>query len=90
EALNPKKYTVNVGNIRVDEGYPYNVKKIVLHEGYVSRQYHDDIAMLTLDKEILSPYVAHICLPSPEFASRSLAGQNTTLLGWGDTSFGKS
>ncbi|GFY62362.1 clotting factor B [Trichonephila inaurata madagascariensis] len=88
ETLDPTKYTVHVGNIRVDDGYPYNVEKILVHEGYVPRQYYNDIAILTLDQEILSPYVAHICLPPPEIASRSLSRQNTTLLGWGDTSFG--
>ncbi|GBN31371.1 Clotting factor B [Araneus ventricosus] len=88
DALDPRRYTVHIGNIRVDEGYPVKVKKIVVHEDYIPRQNHHDIAMLTLDKEILSPYVAHICLPSPQIAKRNLTGAYTSLLGWGHTSFG--
>ncbi|GBN80644.1 hypothetical protein AVEN_21369-1 [Araneus ventricosus] len=90
DALDPSRYTVHIGNIRVNEGYPVKVKNIVVHEDYIPKQYYHDIAMLTLDKEILNPYVAHICLPSPQIAVRNLTGSNTSLLGWGHTSFGKS
>ncbi|GBN31368.1 Clotting factor B [Araneus ventricosus] len=88
DTLDPSRYTVHIGNIRVNEGYPVKVKNIVVHEDYIPKQYYHDIAMLTLDKEILSPYVAHICLPSPQIAVRNLTGSNTSLLGWGHTSFG--
>ncbi|XP_054718397.1 clotting factor G beta subunit-like [Uloborus diversus] len=82
---NPEEYTVHVGNIHVDEGHPFNVVKITIHPGYQDGIYYNDLAMLTLDKEILTPMIAHICLPSPDL---DLTGKNTTLLGWGDTSFG--
>lgn len=84
----PNDYTVHVGNIHVDEGYPYSVKKVVIHPEYVHNLYYHDIAMLTLSEEILHPMIAHICLPSPELSAADLTGKNTTLLGWGDTSFG--
>ncbi|CAL1268283.1 unnamed protein product [Larinioides sclopetarius] len=88
DSLDPSRFTVHIGNIHVNEGYPVKVKKIVVHEEYIPLQYYHDIAMLTLDKEILSPYAAHICLPSPQIAVRNLTGASTSLLGWGHTSFG--
>ncbi|KAG8195051.1 hypothetical protein JTE90_029631 [Oedothorax gibbosus] len=85
---NPKYFTVHVGNIKVDQGFPFQVKDITIHEDYKPEFHYNDIAILTLDEEILSPWVAHICLPSPELAEKDLTGEKTSLLGWGDTSFG--
>lgn len=86
---NPSEFSVRVGNIHVDEGYPYEVKKIVVHPQYNPKYHYHDLAMLTISEEILNPVFAHICLPSPRLSAMDLTGLNTTLLGWGDTSYGK-
>ncbi|XP_055934049.1 clotting factor G beta subunit-like [Argiope bruennichi] len=88
DPLDPSIHSIHIGNIHVDEGYPVKVKKIIVHEDYIPGQYYHDIAMLTLGKEILNPFAAHICLPSPKIAARNLTGAKTFLLGWGHTSFG--
>ncbi|XP_042904457.1 trypsin-1 isoform X2 [Parasteatoda tepidariorum] len=88
EKPDPTMYMVHVGNIHIDKGQPYAVKKIVVHEGYIPGKFYNDIAILTLHEELLHPMIAHICLPSPRITSMSLVGKNTTLLGWGDATFG--
>lgn len=84
----PAEFTVHVGNIHVDEGYPYAVKKIVVHPKYHPDFHYNDLAMLTISEEILHPLIAHICLPSPRISDMNLTGANSTILGWGDTAFG--
>lgn len=86
---NPAEFTVHVGNIHVDEGYPYAVEKIILHPKYHPDHHYNDLAMLTINQEILTPFIAHICLPSQNLSNTELTGKETTLLGWGDTTFGK-
>ncbi|XP_035217815.1 clotting factor B-like, partial [Stegodyphus dumicola] len=84
----PNMYTVYVGNIHLDKGFPFRVQNISIHEKYIIRLHYHDIALLTLNEEILSPVFAHICLPPPEIAAMDLSGRNTTVLGWGHTEFG--
>lgn len=83
----PEEFTVHVGNIHVDEGYPYTVKKIVLHPKYHPDHHYNDLAMLTISEEILIPFIAHICLPSPRLSNTDITGKETTLLGWSTASF---
>ncbi|XP_035217814.1 clotting factor B-like, partial [Stegodyphus dumicola] len=84
----PNKYTVYVGNIYLSKGYPFSVQEIIVHESYQPQTHYYDIAILKLSKEILTPQIAHICLPPPEMATMDLSGHNTTILGWGSTEFG--
>ncbi|GBN66767.1 Clotting factor B, partial [Araneus ventricosus] len=84
--LDPSHFVVHAGDIELFSGYPINVSKILVHEKYNDGQNYNDIAILTLEKEI-HPYLHPICLPSPELSVRNLAGANTSMLGWGHTSY---
>ncbi|KFM66487.1 Clotting factor B, partial [Stegodyphus mimosarum] len=84
----PSKYTVYVGNIYLSKGYPFSIEKIIVHESYQPQTHYYDIAILKLSKEILTSKIPHICLPPPEMAAMDISGYNTTILGWGSTSFG--
>ncbi|GBM33445.1 hypothetical protein AVEN_213536-1, partial [Araneus ventricosus] len=86
--LDPRSFVVRAGDIIRDNGYQVNVTKIILHEKFVPGQYYNDIAILTLENEV-QPLNRPVCLPSPELSIRNLTGANTTLLGWGHTSYGK-
>ncbi|CAL1268284.1 unnamed protein product [Larinioides sclopetarius] len=84
-ALDPTRFVIRAGSIFLNEGITVNVKKIVLHEKFTSGRHYNDIAILTIEKEA---YLKPVCLPSPELSVRDLTGANTTMLGWGHTSYG--
>lgn len=85
----PSEHTVHVGSTRFDDGFTFNVSNITIHPQYSPRFNYYDLAILTLSEEVLMPVIAHICLPSMDMNEVDLTGKNTTLLGWGDTSYGK-
>ncbi|GIY94343.1 clotting factor B, partial [Caerostris extrusa] len=83
--LNPSLYTVQVGDIRLTESnISYAVQEIKTHEGYRARYYYDDIAIIRLAEPLPSDIVP-ACLPGEEMLTE---GDNVTVLGWGDLSFG--
>ncbi|XP_055934773.1 clotting factor G beta subunit-like isoform X1 [Argiope bruennichi] len=84
--LNPTNFAIRAGDINLNNGYSVNVTKIILHERFIPGQYYNDIAILILEKEV-EQFLRPICLPSPELSVRNLTGANTSMLGWGHTSY---
>ncbi|GFT38792.1 clotting factor B [Nephila pilipes] len=85
KSLNPNLYTVQVGEIHLRESNPaYEVQEIKMHESYRSRYYYYDIAIIRLVKP-LSSDVIPACLPGEDMVGE---GDNVTVLGWGDLSYG--
>ncbi|KAG8195188.1 hypothetical protein JTE90_027932 [Oedothorax gibbosus] len=85
KSLNPKLYTVQVGEILLrDINTDYEVQEVKLHEDYRPRYYYDDIAILRL-KYPLPLSSIPVCLPAGDTLYE---GDNVTVLGWGDLSFG--
>ncbi|GBO03197.1 hypothetical protein AVEN_28329-1 [Araneus ventricosus] len=86
ETLDPSRFLVLSGSIHRDHGEAVNVTKIILHEKFIPGQHYHDIALLTLENEV-DQCLKPVCLPSPELSIRDLTGANTTMLGWGHTSY---
>ncbi|GFR25597.1 clotting factor B [Trichonephila clavata] len=85
KSLNPNLYSVQVGEILLNESNPrYEVQEIKMHENYRPRYYYYDIAIIRLSRP-LPEDVIPACLPGEDMA---LEGDNVTVLGWGDLSFG--
>ncbi|GBN11452.1 Clotting factor B [Araneus ventricosus] len=85
--LDPSRIVVHAGDVNKYNGNLFNVTKIILHDKYSPDQDYHDIAILTLENEVQT-HLHPICLPSPELAIRDFVGANTTLVGWGHTSYG--
>ncbi|GBM50643.1 Clotting factor B [Araneus ventricosus] len=84
-SLNPILYTVQIGEIVLgSSNISYGVQEIKMHENYRARFYYDDIAIIRLT-ESLPRDVVPVCLPAEDTLSE---GDNVTVLGWGDLSFG--
>ncbi|KAF8781766.1 clotting factor G beta subunit-like [Argiope bruennichi] len=83
--LSASQYTVKVGEINVTSSDPsYEIEEIKTHENYRSHLYYDDIAIIRL-KETLPNDVTPVCLPEEDNLNQ---GDNVTVLGWGQLSFG--
>ncbi|XP_042913809.1 clotting factor B-like [Parasteatoda tepidariorum] len=84
-SLNPKLYSVQVGELQIGETIPYyEVEEVKTHEDYRPRYDYDDIAIMRLAQPLPSDIVP-ACLPTLDGI---IAGDNVTILGWGDLSFG--
>ncbi|XP_055932561.1 clotting factor G beta subunit-like [Argiope bruennichi] len=84
-SLNPTLYTVKIGEIVLgSSNVSYNVQEIKMHENYRPRYYYDDIAIIRLAESLPSDVIP-VCLPAEDTLS---GGDNVTVLGWGDLSFG--
>lgn len=73
------------------ERLPYqerNVRQVIAHPEYYSKNLFNDFALLVLDKPFdLDEHIGTICLPPQDFLSRS---QNCISNGWGKDVFGKA
>ena len=62
----------------------FNVKAVIMHPTYVSRQVKDDIALINLDGDVeWSESVRPACLPKS--IESSFSGRLATVAGWGWT-----
>lgn len=63
----------------------YGVQKIVIHENFISKKFHNDIALLILDNEAdLNKHINPICLPSTD---DNFDGERCLVSGWGKENF---
>lgn len=86
KALKPSNYLVKVGGHRRTDGLDYSVKTIKVHSGYRSDQYYNDIALITLNREVgASDRIWPICLPE---RNENYERKNAVVIGWGDISYG--
>ncbi|XP_054718965.1 clotting factor B-like [Uloborus diversus] len=76
-------YSTRIGDIYHAKGTRYDVVNVVKHQGYRPRFYYDDIAMLTLDRDVTFPGFNPVCLPDEQMSRRNLETQGTTVAGWG-------
>lgn len=61
------------------------VRKIILHEDYVDKKYHNDLALLITEKPAnLNVHINPICLPN---ANENFDGQRCMVSGWGRENF---
>ncbi|XP_075399682.1 transmembrane protease serine 11B [Tenrec ecaudatus] len=82
KSQNPKNYTVSFGT-RVTPPYmEHHVKKIIIHEAYNPKEYHDDIAIVLLTENVLFNNDVHrVCLP--EASQIFSPGEGVVVTGWG-------
>ena len=66
-----------------DPSQGYKVEEVIIHKNFTKPCYCNDIALLRLVEPVDSSIIP-ICLPTFDTAA---VGENTTLLGWGDTKF---
>lgn len=61
------------------------VRKLILHENFVDKKYHNDLALLILERPAdLNVHINPICLPS---ANEKFDGQRCMVSGWGKEDF---
>ncbi|GFY67716.1 clotting factor B [Trichonephila inaurata madagascariensis] len=84
---NTSLYAARVGHIDQNQGQEYSIAQVAVPQTYVRGRYYDDIAVLTLSRDIITPNVSAICLP-PSREFRNLTGMGTTVAGWGSTRSG--
>ncbi|KNC48063.1 uncharacterized protein AMSG_04294 [Thecamonas trahens ATCC 50062] len=77
----PSDWTARVGsNLPFEGGTTHSVARIVVHDGYNSQTFANDVSLLILSAPVVySPTVAPLILASAEIA----AGTNVTVAGWG-------
>ena len=65
-----------------------NVKRVVVHRGYIARTFDNDLALLELDKPVkFQEHILPICLPEGD---DDFVGEVATVTGWGRLRHGKS
>ncbi|XP_055932938.1 clotting factor B-like [Argiope bruennichi] len=80
----PSLYVAKIGHVDRNLGYRYGIHRIYVPDTYRRDQFYDDIAVLTLSRDVWLENVSPICLPlSSEFIN--LAGREATAVGWGST-----
>lgn len=86
----PEKFSIRLRAHNVNSGTRYGIQTITIHPDYDFVENYDDIAVLTLEKEVpVSRSLLPICLPEAELSNRAkLTGQSAMVLGWGHTSYG--
>ncbi|XP_054719138.1 clotting factor B-like [Uloborus diversus] len=84
----PSLYYTRIGYIYHANGTQYDIVRIVRHDGYRKNSYYDDIAMLTLDRDVQFPRFNPVCLPDDEIVTLDLVLYGTTVAGWGATRTG--
>ncbi|XP_054718829.1 clotting factor B-like [Uloborus diversus] len=88
ENTNPRRFSARIGDIYYNNGTRYDVVNIVRHASYSSPLYYDDIAILTLDRDVQLPGFNPVCLPDSELEKQSLVGSGATVVGWGASRLG--
>ncbi|XP_030387450.1 trypsin zeta [Scaptodrosophila lebanonensis] len=86
----PSQYKVVAGtNFRQDtDGVIVNVQEIIMHEGYNSSSYENDVALLILSPPL--PLNNHTIKAIELTETEAVAGTICTITGWGTTSSGGS
>ncbi|XP_054717802.1 venom protease-like isoform X2 [Uloborus diversus] len=79
----PDLYSIRIGDIYYAAGKKFKIADITLHEGYKPGAMYDDIAVLTLDKDVDFPGFSPICLPTE--AAGYLEDTTFTSASWGAT-----
>eukprot|EP00095_Tigriopus_kingsejongensis_P005333 maker-scaffold779_size98098-snap-gene-0.20 protein:Tk05333 transcript:maker-scaffold779_size98098-snap-gene-0.20-mRNA-1 annotation:"proclotting enzyme" len=72
------------------EPVDFKVVQRLIHDGYNSRSFHNDIAILTLDRDVtFTPFITPICLPllSSVVEQEQFQGFTPFIAGWGSTRF---
>ncbi|XP_054717804.1 clotting factor B-like [Uloborus diversus] len=82
----PDLYSIRIGDIYYAEGLKFTIANITIHEGYKFGAMYDDIAVLTLDKDVDFPGFSPICLPNA--AEGNLEDASYTSASWGATGSG--
>nr|UEK51604.1 Pgi-like protein 1 [Parasacculina yatsui] len=83
-----------VGDFKLDELTEADsifrlAKSISIHHGWDANQYHNDIAVVELNRpvKLREGGISPICLPLGPLAEKDYTGETATLRGWGVTSF---
>ncbi|GBM31891.1 Clotting factor B, partial [Araneus ventricosus] len=84
ETRDPSLYVARIGHVNQSEADEYSVSRIVVPTTYVRGRFYDDIAILTLTREVNTENFSPICLP-PSRNFVNLTGEGTTVAGWGAT-----
>ncbi|XP_053445161.1 transmembrane protease serine 11B-like protein isoform X2 [Nycticebus coucang] len=83
---NPKNYTVSFGTKVTPPYMQHYVEQIIIHEGYIEGQHHDDIAVLVLTEKVSFKNDVHrVCLP--EATEIFPPGEGVVVTGWGALSY---
>ncbi|KFO20447.1 Transmembrane protease serine 11B [Fukomys damarensis] len=83
---NPKKFTVSFGTEVTPPYLQHYVQQIIIHEGYVKGEHHDDIAIIRLTEKVLFKNDVHrVCLP--EATQTFMPGEGAVVTGWGALSY---
>ncbi|KAG8174769.1 hypothetical protein JTE90_008565 [Oedothorax gibbosus] len=82
-------YSARIGHNDMTKGYEYNISRIRVHPRYEPEAYYDDIALLTLSKNVNRERFSPVCLPGNR-AFMNVTGLNGTVAGWGITKIGES
>lgn len=77
-------YTARIGHVDQTKADVYDIIDITVPETYIVDSVYNDIALLTLSREVDSPNFNPVCLPSSS-VYRNLTGMGTTVIGWGST-----
>ncbi|EHB03016.1 Transmembrane protease, serine 11B, partial [Heterocephalus glaber] len=83
---NPKNFAVSFGTEVTPPYMQHYVQQIIIHEGYIKGEHHDDIAIIRLTEKVLfKNYVHRVCLP--EATQIFLPGEGVVVTGWGALSY---
>ena len=83
------RYRARIGSINQKIADEYGITQIAVPAGYTNGQFYDDIAILTLDREVNFPNFNPVCLPNEQVSRMNLNGRGTTVSGWGADRNGK-
>ncbi|XP_006896894.1 PREDICTED: transmembrane protease serine 11B-like [Elephantulus edwardii] len=79
---NSEDWTVNFGTIVNKPYLTQKVQNIIIHDNYSSSAFHDDIALVQLEKEVVfTKYVRKICLPEAKMQLKE--NDSVVVTGWG-------
>ncbi|XP_013373939.1 PREDICTED: transmembrane protease serine 11B-like protein isoform X2 [Chinchilla lanigera] len=82
----PKSFVVSFGTEVTPPYMQHNVQQIIIHEGYVKGEHHDDIAIIRLTEKVAFKNDVHrVCLP--EATQIFLPGEGVVVTGWGALSY---
>lgn len=81
----------NDDNLCTDKPVDVDVGSYVVHEGYDSKNIHNDVALIKLDKPVIfTEFISPVCLPlTEELQNQAFEGKQFTVIGWGTTERGQ-
>ncbi|CAL1268235.1 unnamed protein product [Larinioides sclopetarius] len=78
----PSLYVARIGHVNRHQAYEYSISQIEIPRTYQRGRFYDDIAVLTLTRDVSPETASPICLPErSEYID--LKGKGTTAAGWG-------